>query len=345
MAVPSQAKPGHGKKKHKEGTSQQEQGERMALRRNLTKLLRETKDEKHALAADAEKLLGRLEAANSLSDSVTRAGDASLDSEVLTILARGGAELIKKAARGSLVKYSLDDYTRRLRRLYGEEGRGSAGFKWDELARKRFSSWFRPAPATTHMLGPMSLGPPQKRKHAKRRARRVVTGEGVRPEENDELEDVVPGEEGMLKETDRNMETMFRVLGQCPEKKAMMMELCINHESFSQTVENIFTLSFLVRDGRVAFRKTEQGIEVRKVTKEEAKGSDGSGHGRMQFVMSLSIAEWKEWCAAVAKPNALMPNRAGAGAGAGAAEGASGSPRGGAAPSQSQRKKKTKKTK
>lgn len=312
MAGPSQEKTVHGRKKHKEIVSQQQQGERMALRRNLTKLLRETKDDKHELAADAGKLLGRLEAANSLSDSVTRAGDATLDSEVLTILARGGAELIKKAARGSLVKYSLEDYTRRLKRLYGDEGRGTTGFKWDALARKRYSSWFRPAPATTHMLGPMSLAPPQKRKHAKRRARRVVTGEGVRPEENNELEDVVPGEEGMLKETDRNMETMFRVLGQCPGNKALMMELCVNHESFSQTVENIFTLSFLVRDGRVSFRKTDEGIEVRRVTKEEAKAADGSAEGRMQFVMSLSIAEWKGWCAAVAKPNALMPNRAGA---------------------------------
>ncbi len=313
MPGPSQEKAANGRKKHKENSNQEQQGARMALRRNLTKLLRETKDDKHELAADAEKLLGRLEAANSLSDSVTRAGDASLDSEVLTILARGGAELIKKAARGSLVKYSLDDYTRRLKRLFGDEDRGTVDFKWDELARKRFSSWFRVAPATTHMLGPMSLAPPLKRKQAaKRKARRVVTGEGVRPDEMEELEDVLQGEEGMLKETDRNMETMFRVLGQCPENKALMMELCINHESFSQTVENIFTLSFLVRDGRVSFRNTDEGIEVRKVSREEAKAADGSGDGRMQFVMSLSIAEWKEWCAAVSKTNALMPNRGGA---------------------------------
>ena len=311
MVGATQEKPAREGKKGKEFLKQQQEGAPRELRRNLTKLLRETKDDKHELAADVEKLLGRLHASNSLCDSVSRATDASLDSEVLTILAKGGAELIRKAARGSVVKHSLDDYTRRLKRRYGDEGGVSTTFQWDKLARKRFSSWFRPAPATSHMLGPMSLAPTQKKRQVtKRKAKRVVSGEGVRPDEMEELEDVLHGEEGMLKETDRNMETMYRVLGQCPENKALMMELCINHESFSQTVENIFTLSFLVRDGRVAFRKTDEGIEVRKVTKEQTRAADGTANGRMQFVMSLSIAEWKEWCAAVAKPNALMPNRA-----------------------------------
>lgn len=242
---------------------------------------------------------------------------------MLTILAKGGAELIKKAARGSMVKHSVDDYTRRLKHAYGDgshvDGGGSVvSFRWEDLAKKRFGAFFRPVPVTTHMLGPLGLAPVVKRRQqGKRKARRVVTGDGVRPDEMDELEDVLRanGEEGTLKETDRNMETMYRVLGQCPENRALMMELCINHGSFSQTVENVFTLSFLVRDGRVGLRKTEEGIEVRKVTKEQAKAMDKEfGAERMQFVMSLSIGEWKTWCVAVRKENALMPDR-GAGVG------------------------------
>lgn len=45
-------------------------------------------------------------------------------------------------------------------------------------------------------------------------------------------------------ETDRNMEEMWRALqdgGRCP-----VAELVCNHRSFAQTVENMFTLSFLV---------------------------------------------------------------------------------------------------
>jgi non-structural maintenance of chromosomes element 4 len=310
----SSAKAATGKKKTSREGSKENQQDGRALRRNLTKLLRDTKEAKHELAADPDKLMGRLEDANSLCATINRATDASLDSEVLTILAKGGLEIAKKAARGSTVKYSLDDYTRRLKHAYGDGTDASNKISWGEYAKKRFSAFFRPVPATTHMLGPMGLAPVLKRKQAAtRRARRVVTGDGVRPDEMDELEDVLNGEEGTLKETDRNMETMYRVLGQCPENRALMMELCINHGSFSQTVENIFTLSFLVRDGRVSLHKTDEGIEVRKVTKEQSRAAGEGGAERMQFVMTLSIGEWKTWCGAVRKENALMPDRDGGG--------------------------------
>ena len=47
------------------------------------------------------------------------------------------------------------------------------------------------------------------------------------------------------KETDANMEEMWTVLKSVHE--ADFLELCVNHTSFAQTVENVFALSFLVR--------------------------------------------------------------------------------------------------
>ena len=47
-----------------------------------------------------------------------------------------------------------------------------------------------------------------------------------------------------MQETDRIMEEMYTVLEQ--HQTVGWLELVMNHRDFSQTVENIFTLSFLV---------------------------------------------------------------------------------------------------
>lgn len=83
----------------------------------------------------------------------------------------------------------------------------------------------------------------QQRKVAQRQAKKPL-GEVVRPEE---LEQIVESEK---QETDRNMEEMFDLLQklhQCP-----VPELVCNHNSFAQTIENLFTLSFLVSLGVTA---------------------------------------------------------------------------------------------
>jgi len=274
-------------------------------------------ERQHEIASDPLKLKQVLSRANENLIQVKKPTEAVLDSEVMNILVHGGVELVRKAAYGGM-NYNPDDFVRRLKSRYVEDADlqeqvadNPSLFPWSTLREKRFLTWFRSAPATYHMMGPMSAVPPPKRHAAQRRKRREIVGEGERPDTLEE-EDIVDGDHAS-KETDKNMEHMWTILGRQNRGCCPMIELCLNHDSFAQTVENIFTLSFLVRDGRVSLQDSEQGIIVTKLSNQNKSTQDENeaNKERVQFVMSLSMGDWMEWKQIVPPEKTLMPHRQG----------------------------------
>ncbi|KXZ45502.1 hypothetical protein GPECTOR_54g244 [Gonium pectorale] len=150
------------------------------------------------------------------------------------------------------------------------------------------------------LLGPMDAKP-KERKVAGPRQKRQALGELERPEEHKE-----EAEENK-QDTDRNMEIMWEIIQAQKEPLVRFIELVLNPNCFSQTVENMFTLSFLVRDNRVQVLSTEKGLCIRAL---DPKKPENSGKGQQtQFVVALHTDDWHKMRQKVAPERCLMPHR------------------------------------
>ncbi|XP_057815925.1 non-structural maintenance of chromosomes element 4 homolog A isoform X1 [Cryptomeria japonica] len=169
---------------------------------------------------------------------------------------------------------------------------------WEKLGCLA-SSAFRDASGACTMLGPMDSEPKQRRA--------VVQRKHTKPTERTRPEAVKESEEEKS-ETDTNMTTMFNILRK--QKSARLERLVLNRVSFSQTVENIFALSFLVKDGRVEIKLDDKGNHF--VEPKNAPTSKEIQTGEVaysQFVFRFDFRDWKLMMDAVEGGAELMPHR------------------------------------
>lgn len=161
-----------------------------------------------------------------------------------------------------------------------------------------------------------------------------------------------PSEED-LQDTDRHIESLWRVVNHTDRGGApvYIIPLVLCHDSFSQTVENLFALSFLVRDGRVRFTKTPAGLRVVPITRQQ-RGEVTAHLERRQAIMTVSMSDWARMKRAVPRSACLVPARSAAvvrsggqvaaqeaKAAAGVAKSAGGTPAAGDPPSKGKRRR------
>ncbi|CAL5386405.1 unnamed protein product [Camellia sinensis] len=100
------------------------------------------------------------------------------------------------------------------------------------------------------------------------------------------------GAEEKRTDTDENMLTMFDILKS--KRRVKLESLILNRKSFAQTVENLFALSFLVKDGRVIMAVDEKGSHLVSPTNAADAPSVMSGEvAYNHFVFRYAFKDWK----------------------------------------------------
>ncbi|NXP80156.1 NSE4A protein, partial [Ramphastos sulfuratus] len=258
------------------------------------------------LSSKTNRLTEALEEANKLFSGVSRAREAALDAQFLVLASNLGKEKASElhsemTAFDSLV-FAEDLLTfMGINRIEGEgddsdSEDASGGFlphnAWHKLGAEA-EKYFRRAPCFHYMLGSFKSDPPVPRQRIERQ-KKTTRGEvkQAMPAQLKKMEE--SHQEATEKEVERILGLLQTHFKNDPDTPISFFDLVIDPNSFARTVENIFHVSFIIRDGFARIKLDDDKLPMIEPTKDnDKKENDHSAAAQNQVVLSLNHQEWK----------------------------------------------------
>lgn len=241
---------------------EQDPEERRRVRRDYRDLAKETENANPAEYSAVE-MSRRLNRANDLFGQVKGTQEATLDSAFL-VMASNMSALKARSMKTTAGAFDVEDFIEKLISFMGgnqatgepaEEGveiDDTTPLKWDKIGRKALAK-SRRVPVMDFMLGPLSIEQ-KKRAQSKRTKLEKDVNDERKPQEITE-DDIQRSEN----ETTKNVANIQRILEHTGEVN--LFKFIINPGDFAQSVENLFYLSFLIRDGSCSL-EVEKGEPI-----------------------------------------------------------------------------------
>lgn len=279
------------------------------VRRKYRKLQRTVDDNRQEIIRPGNGVLSdSLESANLLYQAVKRPQEATLDSKFLLSAAELAQIKARNIKRGKEV-FNIDEYFGKLASFMGNTATQTGALDLLSVGRLATRYMMRP-PTMDFMLGPLSIEKKDRSTKA-REQRRRSKGLLTRPEELKEED--IPAQNNT---TTKNTFQIGRLLEQ--HSPVDLFSFIINPRSFSQSVENLFSLSFLVKDGKAAIYEAADGLQTVihiddsvefELSQEVGKGDGVPGELRQQAVMDFDMATFDEAIRLLGLKTSIIPHR------------------------------------
>uniref|UniRef100_A0A7N0RJ93 Non-structural maintenance of chromosomes element 4 n=1 Tax=Kalanchoe fedtschenkoi TaxID=63787 RepID=A0A7N0RJ93_KALFE len=272
------------------------------LRSKYMAVKNQINDEKDDLnKVDSDKFHAIFREVQNLHQHVRKPREQVADAEALWGICSTLVSSVKSHSTGGITP---NDFISGLVGIFGNQNRGLAenapvSLDWKGVG-SAVSEVFKTNTGCCTMLGPMDTE--LKKRKVTTRTRQVRSTHSVRPEELQSN-----GDEERT-DTDKNMLTMFNILRK--DKSVRLEQLILNRKSFAQTVENLFALSFLVKDGRARITVDEKGSHF--ISPKNAPAANLVSSKEViycHFILRMDFSDWKLMMDMVPDGEELMPHR------------------------------------
>ncbi|XP_048362468.1 non-structural maintenance of chromosomes element 4 homolog A [Sphaerodactylus townsendi] len=256
------------------------------------------------LSTRNDKLTETLEEANRLFSGVSRAREAALDAQFLVLASNLGKEKASQL-QSDMTVFDPSAFAEDLLSFMGfnrlevdendsDNERLASGFlpsnAWHILGEEA-KKYFRRAPAFHFMLGAFTADPPVQRPRIERQQKKTGPEKRAMPAQLKKMEE--SHQEATEKEVERilgYLQTFFR---EDPDVPISFLEFVTDPDSFPRTVENMFHVSFLIRDGLARIKLDQDKLPIIEPLYPEEGDNNEDAQARKQAVISMSYQEWQ----------------------------------------------------
>ncbi|XP_066477088.1 non-structural maintenance of chromosomes element 4 homolog A [Tiliqua scincoides] len=279
---------------------------RRLIRRQYRELISNVQQNREMmLSTGNDKLTEALEDANKLFTGVSRAREAALDAQFLVLASNLGKEKANQLHSDMIVfdppafAEDLQSFMG-LNRLEGEDSDSdnenvAAGFlpdnAWHKLGEEA-NKYFRRAPTFHFMLGTFTADPPVVRPRIERQRKKPGSDErSAMPAQLKKMEE--SHQEATEKEVERILGLLQAYYNEDPNTPISFLEFVMDPNSFARTVENMFHVSFLIRDGHAKITLDQDKLPVIERANPVEGENDQDNQARKQVVISMNYQEWQ----------------------------------------------------